>query len=124
MRSLGKRLLDFLIRLANDSLAYYMHDDITRSLFQAKRDAELIEAYDDKGISGGNKLSSMIRNVEEAVEPLKDRELEYLANRHPLKQIQFIDSLIEEMEIKMKEVFKKIYICLISIGYTLRSGTR
>lgn len=124
MRSLGKRLLDFLIRLANDSLAYYMHDDITRSLFQAKRDAELIEAYDDKSISGGNKLSSMIRNVEEAVEPLKDRELEYLANRHPLKQIQFIDYLIEEMEIKMKEVFKKIYICLISIGYTLRSGTR
>lgn len=124
MRSLGKRLLDFLIRLANDSLAYYMHDDITRSLFQAKRDAELIEAYDDKSISGGNKLSSMIRNVEEAVEPLKDRELEYLANRHLLKQIQFIDYLIEEMEIKMKEVFKKIYICLISIGYTLRSGTR
>lgn len=124
MRSLGKRLLDFLIRLANDSLAYYMHDDITRSLFQAKRDAELIEAYDDKSISGGNKLSSMIRNVEEAVEPLKDRELEYLTNRHPLKQIQFIDYLIEEMEIKMKEVFKKIYICLISIGYTLRSGTR
>lgn len=69
MRSLGKRLLDLLIRLANDSLAYYMHDDITRSLFQAKRDAELSEAYDDKGISGGKKLTSMIRNVEEAVEP-------------------------------------------------------
>lgn len=32
-------------------------------------DAELSEAYDDKGISGGKKLTRMIRNVEEAVEP-------------------------------------------------------
>ncbi|MGG1401580.1 hypothetical protein ABE288_27740 [Bacillus salipaludis] len=103
MRSLGKRLLDLLIRLANDSLAYYLHDDITRSLFQAKRDAELSEAYDDKGISGGNKLASMIRNVEEAVHLLKDRELEYLANRHALTQVQLINSLMEDLEVKMNE---------------------
>ena len=87
MRSLGKRLVDLLIRLANDSLAYYLHDDIARSLFQAKRDAELSEAYDDKGISGSNKLASMIRNVEEAVGLLKERELEYLANRHAISQV-------------------------------------
>ncbi|MBB6444155.1 hypothetical protein [Bacillus benzoevorans] len=103
MRSLGKRLLDLLIRLANDSLAYYLHDDITRSLFQAKRDAELSEAYDDKGISGGNKLASMIRNVEEAVKLLKERELEYLANRHALTQVQLINTLMEELEVKMNE---------------------
>lgn len=103
MRSLGKRLLDLLIRLANDSLAYYLHDDIARSLFQAKRDAEISEAYDDKGISGGNKLASMIRNVEEAVNLLKERELEFLANRHALTQVQLINSLMEELEVKMKE---------------------
>jgi hypothetical protein len=106
MRSLGKRLLDLLIRLANDSLAYYLHDDIARSLFQAKRDAELSEAYDDKGISGGNKLASMIRNVEEAVQLLKERELEYLANRHALTQVQLINSLMEELEMKMNERIK------------------
>lgn len=106
MRSLGKRLLDLLIRLANDSLAYYLHDDIARSLFQAKRDAELSEAYDDKGISGGNKLASMIRNVEEAVQLLKERELEYLANRHALTQVQLINSLMEELELKMNERIK------------------
>jgi hypothetical protein len=103
MRSLGKRLLDLLIRLANDSLAYYLHDDIARSLFQAKRDAELSEAYDDKGISGSNKLASMIRNVEEAVGLLKGRELEYLANRHAIAQVQVINSLMEELEGKMNE---------------------
>lgn len=103
MRSLGKRLLDLLIRLANDSLAYYLHDDIARSLFQAKRDAEISEAYDDKGISGGNKLASMIRNVEDAVNLLKERELEFLSNRHALTQVQLINSLMEELEVKMKE---------------------
>lgn len=106
MRSLGKRLMDLLIRLANDSLAYYMHDDIARSLFQAKRDAEISEAYDDKGISGGNKLASMIRNVEEAVNLLKERELEFLSNRHALTQVQLINSLMEELEVKMKERFQ------------------
>lgn len=55
MRDVGKRMMDALIRLANDSLAYYMHDDIGRSLFQARRDAEHSEAYDDHGISGGIK---------------------------------------------------------------------
>lgn len=69
----GKRMIDVLIRLANDSLAYYMQDEITRSLYQANRDADLSEAYDDKGVSGGNKLASMIKNVEEAVERLKER---------------------------------------------------
>ncbi len=103
MRSLGKRLVDLLIRLANDSLAYYLHDDIARSLFQAKRDAELSEAYDDKGISGSNKLASMIRNVEEAVGLLKERELEYLANRHAISQVQIINSLMEDLERKMNE---------------------
>src|SRR5690606_9516828 len=103
MRDLGKRMIDSLIRLANDSLAYYLNDEVARSLFQAKRDAELSEAYDDKGISGGNKLASMIRNVEEAVHLLKDRELEYLANRHALTQVQLINSLMEDLEVKMSE---------------------
>lgn len=73
MRDVGKRMMDALIRLANDSLAYYMHDDIGRSLFQARRDAELSEAYDDHGISGGNKIASMIRNVENAIQLMKER---------------------------------------------------
>lgn len=34
LRDVGKRMMDALIRLANDSLAYYMNDDIGRSLFQ------------------------------------------------------------------------------------------
>ena len=61
MMDVGKRMIDVLIRLANDSLAYYMQDEITRSLYQANRDADLSEAYDDKGVSGGNKLASMIK---------------------------------------------------------------
>ena len=66
-------MMDFLVRLANDSLAYYMQDEIGRSLFQARRDAEISEAYDDHGISGGNKIASMIRNVENAI--LKNESL-------------------------------------------------
>ena len=107
MRDLGKRLMDVLIRLANDSLAYYMNDEVARTLFQAKRDAEISEAYDDKGISGGNKLASMIKNVEEATSLLKERELEYLADRHALSQVEIIHQLMTELETKMKERIEK-----------------
>lgn len=103
MRDVGKRMMDALIRLANDSLAYYMHDDIGRSLFQAKRDAELSEAYDDHGISGGNRIASMIRNLENAIELMKERELEMLADRGALPQLEVIHQLMLELEVKLKE---------------------
>lgn len=107
MRDLGKRMMDVLIRLANDSLAYYMNDDVARSLFQAKRDAEISEAYDDKGISGGNRLASMIKNVEEAILLLTERELEYLADRNALSQVEVIHQLMNELEMKMVERLAK-----------------
>lgn len=103
MRDLGKRMMDALIRLANDSLAYYMQDDIGRSLFQAKRDAEISEAYDDHGISGGNKIASMIRNVENAIQLMKERELEMLADRNALPQLELIHQLMEELDKKLQE---------------------
>ncbi|GED30255.1 hypothetical protein P9761_12795 [Brevibacillus centrosporus] len=103
MRDLGKRMMDALIRLANDSLAYYMRDDIGRSLFQAKRDAEISEAYDDHGISGGNKIASMIRNVENAIQLMKERELEMLADRNALPQLELIHQLMEELDQKLQE---------------------
>ncbi|WP_216675691.1 hypothetical protein [Brevibacillus sp. HB1.3] len=103
MRDVGKRMMDVLIRLANDSLAYYMHDDIGRSLFQAKRDAELSEAYDDHGISGGNKIASMIRNVENAIQLMRERELEMLADRNALPQLELIHYLMEELEVKLQD---------------------
>lgn len=103
MRDAGKRMMDALIRLANDSLAYYMHNDIERALFQARRDAELSEAYDDHGISGGNKIASMIRNVENAIQLLKERELEMLADRSALPQLELIHKLMEELSVKLQE---------------------
>lgn len=105
MRDLGKRMMDVLLRLANDTLAYYLEDDIGRSLFQARRDAEISEAYDDHGISGGNKIASLIRNVENAIEILKERELEMLADRNALPQLQKIHSLMEELQEKLTERF-------------------
>lgn len=109
MRDVGKRMMDTLIRLANDSLAYYMHDDIGRSLFQARRDAELSEAYDDHGISGGNKIASMIRNVENANQLMKERELEMLADRNALPQLEIIHQLMQELEIKLSERFRQFH---------------
>lgn len=109
MRDVGKRMMDTLIRLANDSLAYYMHDDIGRSLFQARRDAELSEAYDDHGISGGNKIASMIRNVENAIQLMKERELEMLADRNALPQLEIIHQLMQELEMKLTERLRKYH---------------
>lgn len=107
MMDVGKRMINVLIRLANDSLAYYLQDDVTRSLYQANRDADLSEAYDDKGVSGGNKLASMIKNIEEAVEKLKERELEYLADRYALPQVKIINNLMSELNVRFEERFKK-----------------
>ncbi|MCA0149714.1 hypothetical protein LCD52_13015 [Rossellomorea vietnamensis] len=107
MRDVGKRMMDALIRLANDSLAYYMNDEIGRSLFQARRDAAISEAYDDNGISGGNKIASMIRNVENAITLLRERELEMLADRNALPQLELIHELMKELEIKLEERFRQ-----------------
>ncbi|HEY4390445.1 MAG TPA: hypothetical protein VGN02_03775 [Paenibacillus sp.] len=107
MRDVGKRMMDALIRLANDSLAYYMHDDIGRSLFQARRDAELSEAYDDHGISGGNRIASMIRNLENAIELMRERELEMLADRGALPQLELIHQLMQELDVKLNERFRQ-----------------
>ncbi|WP_062110078.1 hypothetical protein [Bacillus niameyensis] len=103
MMSVGKRMMDALTRLANDSLAYYLEDEIGRSLFQARRDAEISEAYDDKGISGGNRIASLIHNVQGAINLLKERELELLADRNALPQLQLIHTLMEELEGKLQE---------------------
>jgi len=107
LRDVGKRMMDALIRLANDSLAYYMNDDIGRSLFQARRDAEISEAYDDNGISGGNKIASMIRNVENAIALLRERELEMLADRNALPQLELIHQLMKDLEVKLEERFRQ-----------------
>lgn len=103
----GKRLMDGLIRMGNDSLAYYTQDDIGRSLFQAKRDAEISEAYDDHGISGGNKIASMIYHVEEAIVQLDERQLELLADRNALPQLKKINELMEELDKKLTERLQK-----------------
>lgn len=103
MTSVGKRMMDALTRLANDSLAYYMEDEIGRSLFQARRDAEISEAYDDKGVSGGNPIASMIRNIQEAIEKLRERELELLADRDALPQLKLIHALMEDLALKLQE---------------------
>lgn len=107
MRNTGKRMMDALIRAANDSLAYYMQDEIGRSLFQAKRDAEISEAYDDYGISGGNIVASMIRNLNDAIELLKERELELLADRNALPQLELMHALMLELEVKLNERMEK-----------------
>ncbi|GKV64964.1 MULTISPECIES: hypothetical protein [unclassified Sporosarcina] len=107
MMSVGKRMMHSLTRLANDSLAYYLEDDIGRSLFQARRDAEISEAYDDKGISGGNVIASMIRNVKDANETLKERELELLADRNALPQLEVIHTLMADLEHKLHERYKE-----------------
>lgn len=107
MRDVGKRMMDALIRLANDSLAYYMHDDIGRSLFQARRDAELSEAYDDNGISGGNKIASMIRNVDNAIQIMKERELEMLADRNALPRLELIHHLMQDLDLKLQNRFRQ-----------------
>ena len=125
MMSVGKRMMHALTRLANDSLAYYLEDEIGRSLFQARRDAEISEAYDDKGISGGNVIASMIRNVRDAIELLKERELELLAERNALPQLRLIHTLMEDLDQKLDErlkQFKTIEDSLV-LSHLMQSGT-
>lgn len=125
MMSVGKRMMDALTRLANDSLAYYLEDEIGRSLFQARRDAEISEAYDDKGVSGGNRIASMIRNVEDAIEQLKERELELLSDRNALPQIETIHALMKDLELKLQERLDKFITIEDGLGFSelMQRGT-
>ncbi|MCM3439350.1 hypothetical protein [Metabacillus halosaccharovorans] len=125
MRDVGKRMMDALIRLANDSLAYYMNDDIGRALFQARRDADISEAYDDNGISGGNKIASMIRNVQDAIMLLRERELELLADRNALPQLEIIHKLMKDLEVKLEERYRQFQTVEDSLVLTdlMQSGT-
>ncbi len=104
----GKRMIDSLIRLANESLAYHMQDDLTRALFQACRDAELSKAYDDQGISGGNNIASMIQNIEEATEQIELRQLEFLADKNALPELKKIHALMMELDEKMNSRLQRI----------------
>lgn len=106
MRNAGKRMMDALIRAANDSLAYYMQDEIGRSLFQARRDAEISKAYDDHGISGGHIIASMVRHLKDAISLLKERELELLADRDALPQLELIQTLMKELKVEIDERFE------------------
>lgn len=125
MMSVGKRMMDALTRLANDSLAYYLEDEIGRSLFQARRDAEISEAYDDKGISGGNRIASMIRNVQDAIQKLRERELELLADRNALPQLELIHALMADLEKKLAERLNQFQTIEDSLVFTnlTQSGT-
>jgi hypothetical protein len=49
----------------------------------------------------------MIKNVEDAVYKLKERELEYLADRYALPQVQIIHSLMNELNARFEERFQK-----------------
>lgn len=99
----GKRMIDSLIRLANDSLAYHMQDDISRLLFQAKRDTEISEAYDSQGVSGDHTLASMIQNLEDATDQIESRQLEFLADKNALPQLEKIHFLMMELDKKLSE---------------------
>ncbi|WP_153731647.1 hypothetical protein [Sporosarcina obsidiansis] len=125
MMSVGKRMMHSLTRLANDSLAYYLEDDIGRSLFQARRDAEISEAYDDKGISGGNIIASMIRNVKDANDTLKERELELLADRNALPQLQVIHTLMEDLALKLDARINEFQTIedSLALSHLMQSGT-
>ena len=76
--------------------------------FKQNGDAEISEAYDDYGISGGNVIASMIRHLNDAIELLKERELELLADRNALPELERIHALMDELDVKMKERLDRV----------------
>ncbi|KAF6604509.1 hypothetical protein H6F38_32720, partial [Paenibacillus sp. EKM208P] len=59
-------------------------------------------------ISGGNRLASMVRNVEEAVDKLQERQLEFLSDRHALPQVQIIVELMGQLDKRLNERMDKM----------------
>lgn len=101
----GQRMFTALTRLANDSLSVYQQNDIERSLFQALREAQIREAYDNQGISGETPLTSIVRHVEEAVEKLEERQLKFLADTNGLPHIEAIHHKMLEVEAILSKQF-------------------
>lgn len=114
----GRRLFDSLLRTGNDALAYYSQAELGRSLFQAKREAEMGVAYDDAGISGGQNYASMILHLEEATQQIELRQLELLADRNALPQLEKIAQLMQDLEWKLSERLKRCPdAALVARGY-------
>lgn len=103
----GKRMVNQLFRIANDSLFYYRQNPVLREIYQARRDLDLARAYEDMGIGQHDTVASVLHNLENAVNDLRYQREKYIQDRKALEKYQAVLSLVEMLESELQERLKK-----------------
>ncbi|MFA7468652.1 MAG: hypothetical protein WCY82_10350 [Desulfotomaculaceae bacterium] len=103
----GKRMVNHLFRIANDSLFYYRQNPVLREIYQARRDLDLARAYEDMGIGRHDTVASVLHNLENAVNDLRYQREKYIQDRRALEKYQAVRDLLEMLETELQERLKK-----------------
>ena len=95
---IGKRLVNHLFRIANDSFFYHQQSPGLKDIYQAKRDLDLAKAYEDIGIGRNDTVASVLHNLENAYNDLRYQHDKYIDERKVLEKYESVVSLVELLE--------------------------
>lgn len=98
----GKRMVNQIFRIANDSLFYHRQSPSVREIFQAERDLQLARAYEDIGIGRQDTVASVLHNLENAVNDLRYQREKYVQDRKALEKYASVLALVEMLEAELK----------------------
>lgn len=94
----GKRMINQIFRIANDSLFYHRQSPSLREIYQAERDLQLAKAYEDIGIGRQDTVASVLHNLENAVNDLRYQREKYVQDRKALEKYSTVLALVEMLE--------------------------
>jgi hypothetical protein len=94
----GKRMVLSLFRIANDSLDFHLTPLEMKYLYLAQRDIDLASVYEDKGIGEHDTLSSIVTNLEDAVEDIERQGQMYIDGGYGLEKFQGVYGLLKRLE--------------------------
>jgi len=108
LTNIGKRMIEQLFRLANDALVYHSRPPLLKEIYQAQRDLQLAQAYEDVGIGRHDTIASVLSNLENAISDLRYQREKYVHDRQALEKYQAVMSLLEMLEKELEQRFKNI----------------
>lgn len=103
----GKRMILSLFRLANDSLDFHLTPSEMKYLYLARRDIELASVYEDKGIGEHDTLSSIVSNLEDAVQDIEWQGDMYIHEGYGLEKYEGVYVLLKILEKEIEDRYNQ-----------------
>lgn len=87
---LGRRMVGWLLRLANESYKEYQMDPLERQLHQLRRAESYVQVYDEMGIDGADLVGQMVAGVLEMCRELRDNLSLHVFRRQALARVEVL----------------------------------